>query len=282
MIEDKPNVEENKEPKRTNRFKQIGLPIVGLVAILVLLSGGFYGYVYASTPEHLRNPKFEHYHVRTQIIIDGQPVDFSREEFQEDYDASTCSADITGQPVDFHDNEDQLAHVHWRGVTGGEFLKFYGWNLIGGENNLLGRRYDQGWKDIKRIETAGQLLPTAPNDIKYYVYTGNENEYQQKDWSQFLSQDIEEFLGKKSLLNNGNDSSFNVLDLLTQKVSAHGAEVDGHKEGKNAKGEGVDLERINNLLGNIVIFAQKDEPSRDQIKERFNNLTPLHDSVCGG
>jgi hypothetical protein len=32
----------------------------------------------------------------------------------------------------------------------------------------------------------------------------------------------------------------------------------------------------------VVIFAQNDEPTDEQIRERFNNLVPLHDSTCGG
>ena len=42
------------------------------------------------------------------------------------------------------------------------------------------------------------------------------------------------------------------------------------------------LTRINNMIGNVVIFVQKDKPTDQQIKERFNDLEPLSDSTCGG
>ena len=255
----------------------------GIVALaLLIFSGGYYGYLYASTPSHLRNPEFEHYHLRTQIVVDGEPIDFSHREFQEEYDKNSCSAELTGQPIDFHDDMDQMAHVHWRGITGGEFLKFYGWNLIGGEDDSLGRRYDQGMMRMHRIDTAGDLLPEVPENANYYVFIGDENGYEQKNWDEFLEMDLEDFLDKKSYLNTDAETSFNPLDWITQKAYAHGDEDDGHIEVSELENEEEKLERINNLIGNIVIFAQETEPSEEQIQDRFANLVPLSDSVCGG
>ena len=255
----------------------------GIVALaLLIFSGGYYGYLYASTPSHLRNPEFEHYHLRTQIVVDGEPIDFSHREFQEEYDKNSCSAELTGQPIDFHDDMDQMAHVHWRGITGGEFLKFYGWNLIGGEDDSLGRRYDQGMMRMHRIDTAGDLLPEVPENANYYVFIGDENGYEQKNWDEFLEMDLEDFLDKKSYLNTDDETSVNPLDWITQKAYAHGDEDDGHIEVSELENEEEKLERINNLIGNIVIFAQETEPSEEQIQDRFANLVPLSDSVCGG
>ncbi len=259
------------------------LPRVGLVLLAALvLSVGYYGYLFASTPSHLRNPEFEHYHLRAQIIVDGEAVDFSRAEFQEEYDATSCSAELTGSPVDFHDDMDQMAHIHWSGITGGEFLKYYGWNLIGGDDDSLGRRYDQGMMSMHHIDTAGDLLPELPNNANFYVYVGDEDGYEQKNWDDFLNQDFEEFFDKKSRLNTDDESSFNIFDYFSPKAYAHGMEDDGHDEVIEGEDEEVRLERINNLVGNVVIFVQDSEPTQEQIEERFNSLAPLHDSVCGG
>jgi len=281
MKENEP-IEEQKEVKSTSKLKQIGLPIIGVVTAILVLSGGFYAYLYAFTPSHLRNPEFEHYHLRTQIIVNGEPVDFSQNKFQEEYDATSCSAELTGQPIDFHDNQDQMAHVHWSGITGGEFLKFYGWNLIGGEDESLGRRYDQDMMRMHSIDTAGNLLPAQPEGTNFYVYVGDKDSYEQKDWGTFLNEDLEDFMGKKSNLNRDDETSFSPIDLFTQKAYAHGNEADEHSEPTEGEDDEARLERINNLIGNVVIFAQNEEPSDQQIQDRFNNLVPLHDSVCGG
>ena len=282
VMKDNESTKENEEIKSTSKLRQLGIPFAGVVAAILLVAGGFYGYLYASTPSHLRNPEFEHYHLRTQIVVDGESVDFSHNEFQEEYDANSCSAEITGQPIDFHDDQDQMAHVHWSGITGGEFLKFYGWNLIGGEDDSLGRRYDQGMMRMHHIDTAGNLLPVIPDDANFYVYIGDADSYEQKDWDTFLSEDLEDFMGKKSYLNTDDETSFNPLDLFTQKAYAHGGEVDEHAKPVEGENDEERLERINNLIGNVVIFVQDEEPSDEQIKDRFNNLTPLRDSVCGG
>lgn len=251
----------------------------GFLAIILLIAGVTYGYLYASSPAHIRNPQFEHYHFRTQIIVDNESVDFSKDEFQTET-PGTCSTDPGGTPVDFHDNVDQMTHIHWDGITGGEFLKYYGWNLIGGSDDSLGRRYDDGPMSMHSVQRYGDLLPDVSEGSNYYVYTGNQDSHEQKSWDDFLNQDLEEFFGKKSNLSNDEQASL-VERLFFPKAYAHGGVMDGHENEKSDKTE-EELSRINNLVGNVVIFVQKDEPSQKQVQQRFENLVPLSDSTCGG
>jgi hypothetical protein len=258
--------------------KKILLSVLGVVATVVLLVGGYYGFIYASTPSHIREPQFEHYHFRTQIIVDGTPVDFSKDEFQQET-PGTCSAEVSGTPIDFHDNQDQMTHIHWDGITGGEFLKYYGWNFIGGSDDSLGRRYDEGLMSMHHVQRYGDLLPDIPEGSNYYVYIGDENGYERKSWEDFLDQDLEEFFGKKSNLSKDEQASL-LERVFFPKAYAHGGMTDGHDEESDRTEE--ELVRISNLIGNVVIFVQKDEPTDEQIQQRFSNLVPLHDSTCGG
>lgn len=256
--------------------KSLFYGLIGAAGLL-LIACGVYGYVYASTPAHIRKPTYQHYHFRAQILVDGKTVDFSKDEFQEETGPSaTCSAAVGSAPIDFHDKMDQLTHVHWNGMTGGEFLKDFGWNYIGGNDEVLGQRYDDGLKPIP-VMVYGKLLPAVPENANFYVYAGDKENYQQKNWDDFLSQDLESFFGKKSNIGHSDEVSFNVSDWLFPKAYAHGEVVDEHTSDKSEE----ELTRINNLVGNVVIFAQKDEPSKEQIQERFNDLVPLHESSCG-
>jgi len=253
--------------------------VYGVVSVagLLLIACGVYGYVYASTPAHIRKPSYQHYHFRTQILVNGKTVDFSKDEFQKETGTSTtCSAAVGSAPIDFHDKMDQLTHVHWNGMTGGEFLKDFGWNYIGGNDEVLGQRYDDGLKPSP-VKIYGKLLPTVPENANFYVYIGDKEHYQQKNWNEFLSQDLESFFGKKSNIGHSQEVSFNVSNWLFPKAYAHGEVMDEHTSNKSEE----ELTRINNLVGNVVIFAQKDEPSKEQIQDRFNNLVPLHESTCG-
>lgn len=280
MKKESDNEKKDKMPNKLNYKSR--LAIAGyVVASVLLLVGGVYGYQYASSPSNFRRPSFEHYHFRTQIVVDSQPVDFSREEFQEDTTAgsTSCSVSLSGTPIDFHDNEDQMTHIHWGGVTGGQFLKYYGWNLIGGNDDSLGTRYDMGMMNMHRVGIKGDVLPEIPQDANFYVYIGDENGYERKDWNDFLNMDLEEFFEKKSSITSG-EASFNIMDLFTQKAYAHGAVEDDHEE--NGELDKATLERINNLIGNVVIFVQENEPSSEEIQQRFANLAPLHNSSCGG
>jgi hypothetical protein len=277
------DMEDKKKPKN-NIFKKRYVFGAGILvgAVLVLFSA-YYGYLFATTSDHMRNPSLDHYHFRTQLLVDGELVDFSADEFQQEYDKNSCSADLSGTPIDFHDNEGQMTHIHWSGITGGELLKYYGWNLIGGDDDSMGTRFDQGFMSMHRIPTYGDLLPDVPEGANYYIYTGDEHEYEKRDWEEFLNSDLEDFFGVESLLHSDEDvSGFNILDLFSGKAYAHGDVVDEHDEADGDETEEERLTRINNLIGNVVIFVQSEEPSDEQIVERFNSLSPLTDSVCGG
>lgn len=249
---------------------------VAVAVILALTAVFIYLVPYVSTPEHIRRPALEHLHFRTQIVVDGQAVDFSHDRFQQP-ETGSCSEAVSKTPIDFHDNLDQMTHIHWKSMTGGELLKYYGWNEVGGQSESLGYRFDQGAMPVS-VPIHGKVLPEVPITDAFYVYIGNENSYQRKDWNDFLHQDFEAFFGKKSNLNI--TASLNWLDgLLFKRAAAHGGINDGH-EGDEPTAE--ELQQINNLIGNVVIFVQPDEPSSLEVKDRFKNLVPLQNSTCGG
>lgn len=275
--QDKSKGDDKAKKETLKPSKKIIVYTASALVLLVLLIGGWFGYLYVSTPEHIRKPTFQHYHFRTQIIVDGKAVDFSDEAYQKETTASVaCSAAVGGVPIDFHDKMDQLTHVHWNGMTGGEFLKDYGWNFIGGSDDLLGRRYDDGLMP-SQVMIYGKLLPQASENATYYVYVGDKDNYQQKNWDDFLKQDLETFFGKKSNIGHTEEVSFNPLDWLFPKAYAHGEVMDEHPSDKTEE----ELTRVNNVIGNVVIFAQEQEPTKEQIKARFDNLVPLRDSTCG-
>lgn len=255
--------------------------VVGLVLVSILSAVGFFGYTYAQTPEAIRQPSFEHYHFRTQLVVNGEAVNFAEDKYQQSYDVGACSDEVAPEPFHFHDGMDQMTHIHWDGMTGGLLLKNYGWNLIGGSDGSLGRHYGNG--NMMPTGTAsvyGDVLPELPDDANFYVYIGDEGGYEQKAWEDFLNQDLEAFFGVQSLLSQDEQSS--LPDWLIPPAYAHSSEDDGHSSDDSDELSEAELTRINNLIGNVVIFAQEDEPTDEQVRERFNNLVPLQDSACGG
>jgi hypothetical protein len=269
--------------KDKKTFKQYA---ISLVVIILLIVVAFYGYFFVTTPPHIRNPKYEHHHFRTQLVVEGRAIDFGENKFQEPT-PNVCSGELAPTPIHFHDNLDQMTHVHWQGMTGGEFLKYYGWNFIAGNDKTLGYRFDEIIP--RKVGIHGRLLPQPSANAQYYVYIGDEHGYQQKDWNDFIYQDLEQFFGKQSRV----PKSTSFLNWFIPKASAHGddEDSDSHEiptmpgapanESKSPKSQ-EELTRINNLIGNVVIFVQEREPTDEQIKARFNKLVPLQDSICGG
>lgn len=251
------------------------LPLVGLLlGAVVVLYALFAGYAYLSSPAAIRNPKFQHYHFRTQVIVNGKPVDFAEQKYQMDVTKDICNAELTKQPFHFHDNKDQMAHIHWDGVTGGMLLKYYGWDMIGGVHNTLGYRFDNLPK-VTSVPVHGNVLPEPPKNTNYYVFIGDEHGYKEKNFDDFLHQDLEQFFGKKS---NLPENTTTWLGKLFPKAAAHGTE----DHGDSVILDQAKLEKVNNLLGNVVIFAQEDKPSPKDVKARFDKLEPLSASSCAG
>lgn len=246
----------------------MSMAIVGLASL--------WAYMLAITPLAIREPKVEHAHFRLSLIANGTPVDFSTEAFQKQADA-VCTDDLSAEPIHFHDHKNQFVHLHWKGVTGGLVLKNYGWNMIGGPNDVLGYRTDR-LPLANAVPIYGDVLPTLQSGAKLWVYTGTESAFRARNAQDFLQQDLETFFGRKSTVGTAETGDF-WRDLLFTRTSAHNG-VD-HSKGETHKTQ-AELSEINNLLGDVVIFAQNTKPYDDQIKQAFQQLEPLSESTCGG
>jgi hypothetical protein len=244
----------------TRALRYILTGVLGLAA----LATAWFGYAYAASPPAIRHPQSAHYHFRLQIINNGAPVNFADAKFQES-EGTVCSVALTAEPIHFHDHLDQFVHIHWNHLTGGLLLKNYGWNFLGGPDGTLGYRFDQ-FPRLSRVPTHGQALPAPARDAQYYVYTGDADSYQERDWRDFLHQDLRDFFAAKSAA--ARPATPSLLSRLIPAASAHG---DDSK-----------LTELNDVLGSVVIFAQKDRPAAPQIKDRFHHLVPLPTSSCGG
>ena len=285
------DLQEEKVPASTvqgsNRQRKLLMVAVGMIIAILLMAGSFAGYVYAVSPEVIRKPKMEHYHFRMQIVVNGKAENFAEDKYQQDYAKDQCNAELPEQPIHFHDKKDQFTHIHWEGMTGGMVMKYYGWNYIGGINKALGYKLDD-LGDIQKVTTHGNFLPAVPDDAKFYIYTGDENGYKEKSFDSWKNQDLEQFFGKTSNfpMHEENIKQTSLMDTLFPRVSAHGAEDQSPTTTvpaeTTAAGDEERLTRINNLIGSVVIFVQKDKPSDEQIKARFNQLEPLSESTCGG
>lgn len=269
---------------KKSRFGKRAKIILALAVVLLLIPLSYAGYVYAASPVVIREPKLEHYHFRMQVAVDGKFEDFSSKAYQTGYTKDQCNANLPEQPIHFHDNKDQFTHIHWEGMTGGMVMKYYGWNYIGGLNNALGYKLDN-LKDPQKVTTHGNYLPKVPKDAKFYIYTGDEKSNVERSFDDWKNQDLEQFFGVTSNspaheINKGKQSS--LIDKVFPKASAHGDEDHSSTQQTKVESEEQKLTRINNLVGNVVIFVQKDKPTDQQVKERFDKLEPLTDSTCGG
>ncbi len=270
-------LEEKRPSQREHRFGKRFKLVVAMSLLLVIF---YAGYLYVASPAAIRKPTLDHYHFRMQVLVNGKAENFGTRKYQIGYAKDQCNANLPEQPIHFHDNKDQFVHIHWKGMTGGMVLKYYGWNFIGGMSNALGYKLDN-LKDIQKVTTRGSYLPAIPKDAVFYVYVGDKNGYKEKSLHDFTHQDLEKFFGKASDFpaQTSNNQLTTLSNGLFPKAYAHGDE--DHSPTTN-KVEEERLARINNLIGNVVIFVQNHKPTDLEIADRFSMLEPLSDSTCGG
>ena len=100
-------------------IKKIALKITIIFLIMTLTSlvitGLGFGILYTITPTRIAYPKMDHFHFRLQYIFRGQAEDFGTPRYQIDYLKDVCNGALSESPIHFHDNVDQLVHLHWRG-----------------------------------------------------------------------------------------------------------------------------------------------------------------------
>jgi hypothetical protein len=316
-------------PKGMPLFKKV-LIFLGIIFTIFAI---LLGIAFWLTPINFALAKQDHSHFRMQYIFRGQAEDFGSPRYQVDYVKNICSGALTESPIHFHDNKNQIVHLHWQKVTGGEVLKFYGLNRIGGLDDFMGLKIDDLAKfKFTPLPIHSKSLPKPTGDDKFWVYTGDKNSPQKRTIEDFTSQDIETFLGKNSKVRIDQEEyqkQKSSLEIL-QKYITGGINVDAHTgidhanqsdaqkheaETKLAEQEKANIERlnnaaatkitaqtnientssvvapvvtdeelkdINNLLGDVIIFVQPSEPTTDQVKARFEALTTLSKSVCGG
>jgi hypothetical protein len=268
------------KPPRRNISQRLQTLFAVIIVSSLIIVMSFYGYTYISTPVNVRQPLYEHYHFRLSLNVDSREVNFADAKFQEGYSKDNCNADLPTHPFHFHDDRNHFVHVHWEGMTGGQLLKYYGWNYIGGTPSILGYRFDQQLVP-QRQPIHGNVLPHPASADNFYVYSGSAARYRQRDFKDFTSQDLEKFFGRTS------NSPSHTMNKQKRGGLASWLEPKAYAHDHEAAAPTVSLSRdqllqLNNLIGDVVIFVQKTKPTDSQIKDRFDHLTPLSTSTCAG
>lgn len=288
------------ESKKPNQAKQAILLVGGLIVLVGLILGSVWAYG-AAVPEHYREPVVAHHHMRMQLIIDGEYIDFSKDPYQEPYTEGQCSDGLTDTPIHFHDQKSQYVHIHWDKITGGEVLKYYGLNRIGGPDDILGYRFDR--ENFEPIPILTDELPDSNKPI--YVYEIKGDEIIKRDTRDFLHQDIETFFDKKSSLTlQREDAAADEVSWLNWGSVPAYAHAGPHNEPDDVEkivqptllkkfddGEQIiaeesftqdELKELNDVLGDIIIFIQDDEPNENQVRDRIADFVILESTTCGG
>jgi hypothetical protein len=255
------------------RLRIISIWILCIVTFLAV-SGYFLLNTLISRP-HLNFPLKTLYRLRIDLIVDGKAVSFQDDEYQSK--ELTCANASSVLPMSFQEKKGHILTVHWQGITGGEVLKYYGLNKIGGLDNVLGYRLDT-LPNIQAVNTKQTTIPKPSSNSNIYVYTGRANDIKAANSIDFLTQDLEVFLKKSKhrLDKQGLVQKYNQSIAVTAQTSVPKTTTTT----LSPIITDAQLNEINDSIGNIVVFFQEKEPDYETVKSRFDALTPLSASGC--
>jgi hypothetical protein len=198
-----------------------------LVCLSLLIGLGYSTIRFGLSKDNISFPVKDHSHFRIKYIFNGQEENFGSPRYQTDYTKDICNGTLTESPLHFHDNKPDYQHQHWARITGGQFLKFYGINKIGGLNDVMGYKLDK-LPSVTQVPIYGKHLPEPRRDDKFWVYTGLQKTDGSENWDikprtieDFTNQDFETFFGVESQERKDLEK-YGVLNILKPiEASAH-------------------------------------------------------------
>ena len=236
--------------------------------LLVILVVGWLAFSFAS-PLAVTFPRRTEYAVRMQVVIEGVPVDFSQQAYQTKLDETVCG-ELSTRPVAFHGGQEQWLHVYWRDLSGSTILRNYGYKNYAPFENYLGVRADQ-FPQFTPVSIHGNILPETSPAAQLYVYTGDQFGYTRRDESLFLEQPLEDFL----------DDVIPGTPMNALQIQGNAQEEAlGPSQQRDLQADEAERARPLDVLGNVVIFIQTQEPTEAAIIERFLTLTSREPTTC--
>jgi uncharacterized protein YneF (UPF0154 family) len=249
------------------RFKYVAIFLI----ILSILFGvaGFSFVTYFSRP-YFNNPVFTNYHLRLQLINNGQIVSISGQNDERTNEFKVCDLTLLNRPIYQNSFNSELFQVSWEGITGGEILKYYGLNLVGGFDDVLGYRVKKnfGVEAIKPFQGNGI---SVSKKSKVFAYFKRQDGYEKLDQLDFLFKDIELAVKKSNIRLEREHAKtpglFGIRVFAEEKPKIEQQEFESK------------LSLDYDLIGNIVVFFEESEPTEDRIIDRFNNFIPLNPKI---
>jgi hypothetical protein len=247
------------------RFKWI---VLFLSLLTIVSTMGLFAFTTFVSRPYFNNPQFTNYHLRLQLVYDGQLIPFTNQNIQEINEFKVCDLSLLTKPIYQNSFNSELFQVNWEGITGGEILKYYGLNLVGGSDNTLGYRFS-GLSKPQAIETLKGISVKPTKQQKTFVYQNRQDGYTKIDPLDFLFKDIEVVVKKSNIRLQREQSQPNNFFGIKTLAQSEKPVVQQQEFESN-------LSLDYDLIGNVVVFVEDSEPSEDRIIDRFNNFIPLN------
>jgi hypothetical protein len=253
------------------KFKRFKWTVMFLSLISFISVVGLFSLTtYISRP-YFNNPQLTNYHLRLQLIFNGQLLPLTSQNIQEINEFKVCDLRLINKPIYQNIFNSQLFQVNWEGITGGEILKYYGLNLVGGSDDILGFRFKSLAKP-QAIETLKGINVKTTKQQKTFVYQNRQDGYTKIDPLDFLFKDIELVVKKSNIrLNREQSQPNNIFGIKTFAQVEKPVIQQQEFESK--------LSLDYDLIGNVVVFVGDSEPAEEVIIDRFNNFIPLSPKI---
>ena len=229
-----------------NTNKVIGISI-GIIIFTTLFVGIFFTSI---SPLHISFPKSTHSHFRLQIWHHGEQINFSDETFQTPYNPLVCDQNITETPIHFHDSQKEIVHLHWKGITGYDVLKNYGWNnnAFNLMKTIQGIRFDE-FPHIHVVHSQKSVLPEVKDDEDVFIFIKRGESISTLTLKEFLKTHLESYFMEEYKTKN------NMQEHMIPD---------------------------NTPLGDVLILIQSNAPTNEEVQQYLSNFHEEMSRSCNG
>jgi hypothetical protein len=273
------------------KIKNLSNKLTGLFILLITISILIPTFLMVSKP-NITYPKTIHTHFMIKLYNNGSIYKTNSLKAMSPSDQTLCSGLITSEPMHFHDNVEDMVHLHWQGITGGQFLKYLGANYIGGFDSILGIRLDK-LKELKiiPIRTTDKMIKPYPDSlIKIYIKRVNSEDYENMSLHDFLKLQLSELDPVyKASSNNTKEPHISILDYFNiESAYAHNDEGDLDGDGNtDSSTNNTVISKPTSLssttMPRILFYMnQANDISKEQLKKDDSTFTKDIAGQCNG
>ncbi len=215
-------------------------------------------------------PQYEYAHIRLRVFVEGTEIDVGNNPNGTRLFQGACSAVLQKEPLATILKDPHSIRLMWKGVKLQDVFTYLGLR----DTDFFGYVFSPSF-GVKKIPLEAKSIIVAPEATPRFLFIRTGEGYIEREISDWFGKSIEDVFGRSSQIR---------LSWYTPNIaSAHEEEGEINTSSTDPLvilQEQEEARRLNNVLGEGVLFIQHSRPENDQIQRAFDTFPLLSGSLC--